>query len=124
MTLGREFYAPLSRPVQTELGWRSHGTIAAGFAAVGIDFAASARDWCTTVRGASGVSGHRRDWAAEQTPRRPARVAPAAMSASDREYSDSDDSYLESSPLYGHPRYAPVRTLSSGPAGSLQVGLS
>lgn len=45
------------------------------------------------------------------------------MSASTREYSDSDDSYLESNPLYGHPRYAPVKTLSSGPAGSLQVGL-
>lgn len=48
-------------------------------------------------------------------------AAPATMSVNNGDYNDSDDSFSENNPLYGHPHYAPVKTLSRGPAGSLQV---
>jgi len=44
----------------------------------------------------------------------------AAM-MSDRDGGGSDDSLSESNPLYGHPHYAPVKCLSRGAAGSLQL---
>mmetsp|Transcript_2533 Transcript_2533/g.7613 ORF Transcript_2533/g.7613 Transcript_2533/m.7613 type:complete len:370 (+) Transcript_2533:32-1141(+) len=43
------------------------------------------------------------------------------MSVNNGDYNDSDDSFSENNPLYGHPHYAPVKTLSRGPAGSLQL---
>ena len=64
-------------------------------------------------------SRRRCSWLVEQDI--PRRRRPAAMSVNDGDYDDSDDSRSESNPLYGHPHYASVKTLSRGPAGSLQV---